>query len=130
MQPNQRLQSVELKGSGHQHITIETDNLKIFVCTNDCEKFTGTPTPLPPVRGNIQITVTSGLITVSMYNGQNAVFSASAPWMDTGAARSRITELNLQPGDWLLDSSSVHFTSDQCVECPPGLICRPFITLQ
>ena len=130
MQPNQRLQSVELKGSGHQHITIETDNLKVFVCTNDCEKFTGTPTPLPPVRGNTQITVTSGLITVSMYNGQNAVFSASAPWMDTGAPRSLITELNLQPGDWLLDSSSIHFTSDQCVECPPGLICRPFITLQ
>lgn len=130
MQPNQRLKSVELTGSGHQHISITTNGMKVFVCTTDCDLFAGEPIPLPNIRGNTQILATSGELTVSLFNGRAAVFSDDAPWMDEVQARSLISSHRLGPGDFLLDSTSLLHTPDACIDCVKGFICKPYITLQ
>ena len=130
MQPNQRLKSVELTGSGHQHISIITNGMKVFVCTTDCDLFAGEPIPLPNIRGNTQILATSGELTVSLFNGRAAVFSDDAPWMDEVQARSLISSHRLGPGDFLLDSTSLLHTPDACIDCVKGFICKPYITLQ
>ena len=128
MQPNQRLKSVELTGSGHQHISIITNGMKVFVCTTDCDLFTGKPISLPNINGNTQIMTTSGQLTVSLFNGRAAVFSDAAPWMDEVQARSLILSHRLGPGDFLLDSTSLVLTPNACIECIKGMICKQYIT--
>ena len=128
MQANQRLGSVELTGSGHQHISITTNGVKVFVCTTDCDKFLGEPIRLAPITGNTQISITSGQLTLSLYNGREAVFSESAPWMNGNKARSLIMSRRLRPGDVILDSTSLVLTPNACIECIKGMICKQYIT--
>lgn len=128
MQANQRLGSVVLTGSGHQHISITTNGINVFVCTTDCDKFLGEPIRLAPITGNTQISTTSGQLTLSLYNGREAVFSESAPWMNGNKARSLIMSRRLRPGDVILDSTSLVLTPNACIECIKGMICKQYIT--
>tara|TARA_B100001758_G_scaffold235944_1_gene236524 strand:- start:7821 stop:8210 length:390 start_codon:yes stop_codon:yes gene_type:complete len=129
MQPNQRLKSVELTGSGHAHISVSVDGLLIFACTTDCDLFTGSPFSLHNVVGDAQVIVTSGQVTLTLFNGRDAVFSSLPAWLDTVTARALIARYDLQIGDTLFDSTTTTFTPNACSRCARGLVCGPYIKL-
>ena len=133
IQPHQRLKSVELTGSGHTHISVTVDGLVTFSCTTDCDLLLGSPFHLHNALGTVQVMVTSGQVTITLFNGRDAVFSSSlsssTAWLNTVAARTLVARYHLQVGDVLFDSTTTALTQSACSDCVPGLVCDPFIEL-